>query len=163
MHIDWSKRDLEETIKNSKNTSKEELLNYLGVPCNEITMGIISGFIEKNDLISAGNKVEVFKVEVESEEEALEILLKSAKMGFIIGEKEIELNRAWIHDDEDECIGETNFVVKESYLKKILPQITDDDYEDFIDVYEPETDGEKIYKKALSDNEIVEDIGEFYY
>lgn len=163
MHIDWSKRDLEETIKNSKNTSKEELLNYLGIPCNEITMGIISGFIEKNDLISAGNKVEVFKVEVESEEEALEILLKSAKMGFIIGEKEIELNRAWIHDDEDECIGETNFVVKESYLKKILPQITDDDYEDFIDVYEPETDGEKIYKKALSDNEIVEDIGEFYY
>ena len=163
MDIDWSKKNLEEIIKNSKATSKEELLNYLGIPCNEITMGIISGFIEKNDLISAGNKMEVSRIKVESEEEALEILLKSARMGFVVGEKQIELNRAWIHDDEDECIGETNFVVKESYLKKILPQITDDDYEDFLDVYEPETDGEKIYQIALSDNEIVEDIGEFYY
>lgn len=102
-------------------------------------------------------------VKVESEEEAHQILKKASKMGAFIGNKEIELNRAWVFNNEEECIGETNFVVKESYLKKILPQITDEDYEDFLDVYEPETDGEKIYQIALSDNKIIEDIGKNYY
>lgn len=75
---------------------------------------------------------------------------------------EYELNREWIYDDEGEPIGETNFVVPAAWLFELFnKEYADkfDSFEEFIDVYEPETDGEFIYKKAIEDGELIEDFG----
>lgn len=76
---------------------------------------------------------------------------------------EYELNRAWIYDDEhDDTIGETLFVVLEDWLldtynKHFKNQY--DTFENFLDCYEPETDGEFIYQKAVQDGVLQEDLG----
>lgn len=80
-------------------------------------------------------------------------------------ECQYELNRAWIHDEEeDEIIGETNFVVPADWLEKVFKKHFSKDYpsyslEEFLDVYEPETDGEFIYQEAIKDDALIEDLG----
>lgn len=72
-----------------------------------------------------------------------------------------QLNRAWIYDkNDDEIIGETNFVIRTEYLNKIFKELFSDDYKDlnsFLDVYEPEIEGELIYQRAWADGEIIEE------
>jgi hypothetical protein len=87
-------------------------------------------------------------------------------------EMEYELNRAWVYDDEDDDpIGETNFVVPAGWFVNTFNKLNNEnkfickyeDFEDFIDSYEPETDGELIYQKAIEDGVLKEDIGVVYY
>ena len=77
---------------------------------------------------------------------------------------EYELNREYIVDDGGEAIGETNFVVSASWLmanlETICPNVclnTEQDIEDFLNWYEPEIDGEAIYRAAKLADEIVEE------
>lgn len=88
-------------------------------------------------------------------------------------EVEYELNRAWIHgeEDDDDVIGETNFVVPAEWLFRIFDKLNNenkfvckyDDFEDFEETYEPETDGELIYLCAVKDGVLKEDIGVVLY
>lgn len=86
-------------------------------------------------------------------------------------EMEYELNRAWIYSrGSDEPIGEKNFVVTAEFLcdlweyfKKALGYPQDYTLDDFLTVYEPETDGEFIYQFAKRNGELVEDLGSVYY
>jgi hypothetical protein len=79
-------------------------------------------------------------------------------------EKQLELNRGWIYAEDDiDCendpIGEKNFVISEEYFLSIFSELFPNErsLEDFLDVYEPETDGEKIYQRALADGKLIED------
>ena len=80
---------------------------------------------------------------------------------------EYELNRAWIYDEEDdEIIGETNFVVPGKWLKDLYEMYYRDEYGDFdtfLMLYEPKTEGEFIYKKAITDSVLIEDLGGVLY
>lgn len=79
---------------------------------------------------------------------------------------EYELNRAWINDEDGESIGETNFVVPALWLLQIFKKFFSHHYstfEQFLEMYEPETDGKFIYQKAIEDNSLTEDLGAVYY
>lgn len=81
---------------------------------------------------------------------------------------EIELNRCWLYgSDDDEPIGETNFVVSELFVKenyKNCPNAEENDsYDEFLETYVPEEDGQFLYELAKEKNHIIEDIGENYY
>jgi hypothetical protein len=79
---------------------------------------------------------------------------------------EYELNRAWILDEEEEPIGETNFVVPGKWLKELYDQQFVSEYDslnEFLEVYEPEVDGELIYQAAIKDNVLIEDFGIVMY
>ena len=79
---------------------------------------------------------------------------------------EHELNRAWILDEDDEPIGETNFVVPTKWLVELYNDKYANDYDsfdEFIDVYEPETEGEFIYQAAIKDGVLIEDLGVVMY
>lgn len=84
---------------------------------------------------------------------------------------EHELNREWIYDDDEEVVGETNFVVPTKWLIEIFNELNNNnkfvckynDFEDFEEVYEPETDGELIYQKAIADGVLKEDLGIVMY
>lgn len=86
-------------------------------------------------------------------------------------EREYELNRAWILDKDEEAVGETNFVVLADWLVSTFDKLNNEnkfickyeDFEDFIDSYEPETDGELIYQKAIKDGMLKEDLGIVMY
>ena len=91
----------------------------------------------------------------------------------MIIEVEHELNRAWIYDeyDEDESIGETNFVVPTNWLIDTFEKLNNEkkfvckyeDFEDFEKSYEPETDGELIYQCAIKEGMLKEDLGIVMY
>lgn len=74
---------------------------------------------------------------------------------------ETQLNRAWIYDENgNELVGETNFVICTEYLNKIFKELFSDDYKDlnsFLDIYEPEIEGELIYQRAKADGKIIEE------
>ena len=74
-----------------------------------------------------------------------------------------ELNREWLYDEDDEIIGERNFVVKVDYFNRIFSELfPNENLDEFLDWYEPETDGEKIYQKALSDGETMLEFVTFH-
>lgn len=76
-------------------------------------------------------------------------------------EGELELNREWIYDDpDDDPVAERNFVIPEKYFNEIFPELfpDEDDIEEFLDIYEPETDGEKIYQRAKKDGKIIDEF-----
>ena len=89
----------------------------------------------------------------------------------IIMEFGYELNRAWILDEDEDTIGETNFVVPTDWLEKTFYKLNNknefickyDDFEDFIESYEPETDGELIYQQAIKDGALKENLGIVMY
>lgn len=74
---------------------------------------------------------------------------------------EFELNRKWILDEETgEPIGETNFIVPGDWLEDLFSEKFASSYSDFdtfLEEYEPETDGELIYQRALKDGVLVND------
>lgn len=80
---------------------------------------------------------------------------------------ELTLNREWIYEDEEhnnDPIGENNFVIENEYFIKIFKELfpKENDVEDFLDVYCPETDGEKMYQRALKDNKIIDEFRTTY-
>lgn len=80
---------------------------------------------------------------------------------------EYELNRSWVYNKYDDIIGETNFVVPTKWLASTFEKLNSErkfshiysDFQDFIDIYTPETDGELIYQCAIKDNALIEDLG----
>ena len=81
-------------------------------------------------------------------------------------EFEYELNREWICDDDGEAVGETNFVVPADWLAKLYDEKFSEQYgsfDDFMDAYEPEVDGEFIYQAAIKDGVLKEDLGIVMY
>lgn len=88
----------------------------------------------------------------------------------MIIECEHELNRGWIYDEE-EIIGETNFIVPTNWLKETFDNLNNDNQficyydnlNDFLRTYEPETDGELIYQNAIADGVLKEDLGVVIY
>ena len=84
---------------------------------------------------------------------------------------EYELNRAWVYArGSDEPIGEKNFVVTKEFLNNFwgffrekLGYPKESTLEEFLDVYEPERDGEFVYQVAKRNGELVEDLGKVYY
>jgi len=73
---------------------------------------------------------------------------------------EFELNRKWILDSEGEPIGETNFVVPAKWLRELYDVEYANNYDsldEFLEIYEPETDGEFIYQKAIKDGILIDD------
>lgn len=86
-------------------------------------------------------------------------------------EFEYELNREWIYDEDGEIIGETNFVVPTKWLVEAFNKLNNEDkfvcsydnFEDFIETYEPETDGELIYQSAVADGVLKSDLGIVMY
>lgn len=102
--------------------------------------------------------------EFEDDEDDEDLIEESIKV-----EVQYELNRAWIYDDNDETIGETNFVVPGNWLINFFNDNRKDkywfikDFEEFLDMYEPEEDGELIYQAAMKDEVLIEDIGVVIY
>ena len=81
--------------------------------------------------------------------------------GKCIIEVQFELNRAWIYNDTcDDPVGEKNFVISKKYFLSIFPKLfpLEKDIDRFLDVYEPETDGEKIYQQAVRDGQIIDEF-----
>lgn len=81
-------------------------------------------------------------------------------------EFEYELNREWIYDEDGEAIGEVNFVVPADWLRKLYDRRYVNEYnsfDDFINCYEPEVDGEFIYQEAIKDKALKEDLGIVMY
>ena len=81
---------------------------------------------------------------------------------------ELELNRGWIIDEEtEEEIGETNFVVPTKWTKDLFERKYSDKYynsfEEFLEAYEPEVDGEFIYQQAIKEGVLIEDLGVVMY
>lgn len=76
---------------------------------------------------------------------------------------ELELNRAWVYNKDGEVIGETNFIVSGEFAKKAFQKLNSEhklvceysDFEEFIETYEPETDGEALYQMALAENQLI--------
>ena len=86
-------------------------------------------------------------------------------MGFAI-ELEYELNRGWIYDENDEPIGEINFVVPAGWLANLYNKHFANVYGDIdslLTLYEPEEEGEFIYQKAIEDGVLKEDLGVMMY
>ncbi len=79
---------------------------------------------------------------------------------------DIELNRAWIYggDEDGEPIGEKNFVIDVDYLESIFDELfpEEESMDEFLETYEPETDGEKIYQRALQDGKITSEKDTLY-
>ena len=74
---------------------------------------------------------------------------------------QLVLNRAWIYSDSaEDPVGEKNFVISKKYFLSIFPKLfpMEKDIDRFLDVYEPETDGEKIYQQAVRDGQIIEEF-----
>lgn len=72
------------------------------------------------------------------------------------------LNRKWIVDDDDEVIGEVNFIVPGEWLENLFNKVFANEYSslgNFLKVYTPEIDGEFIYQKAVEDGVLIEDLG----
>ena len=82
-------------------------------------------------------------------------------------EFEYELNRAWVYgEDDDEPIGETNFVVNAGFLKGVYDAEFKERYstfEIFLDAYVPEEDGQRVYELASSSGNLKEDLGIVMY
>ncbi len=79
---------------------------------------------------------------------------------------DIELNRAWIYGEEKdgEPIGEKNFVVDVDYLESIFDELfpNEKSMDEFLEVYEPETNGEKIYQRAVKDGKVTSERTTLY-
>ena len=76
---------------------------------------------------------------------------------------ELELNRKWLYDKEGNEIGETLFVVPCEWLTDVYNEYFKeryDSFEEFLNVYIPEEEGEFIYQKSIEDKVIIEDVGE---
>ena len=75
-------------------------------------------------------------------------------------ELQLELNRTWIYrESAEDPVGEKNFVIPLKYFLYIFPKLfpAEHDIYHFLNVYEPETDGEKIYQQAVRDKQIIEE------
>ena len=99
---------------------------------------------------------------VSGEEKEMKALVAGLRAGGIPVTNEIQLNRLWDCDEDGEPIGQHAFVVTEDYAKKVYNELFADRYEsfeEFLDVYEPETEGQAIYDRAIADGVL---INEFY-
>ena len=81
----------------------------------------------------------------------------------MLSKLELELNRKWLYNEEGDEIGETLFVVPYKWLMSIYQEHFSERYisfEEFLNVYIPEEEGEFVYQKSIEDKTIIKDIGE---
>lgn len=74
---------------------------------------------------------------------------------------EFELNNKWITNDENNIIGEANFVVADKFLIDLYFIYFKDRFtclKDLIDLYIPEIEGEFIYQVAKITNNLISDL-----
>lgn len=83
---------------------------------------------------------------------------------------EFELNFGYVYDDDEEIIGEKNFVVSAEWLfanvGKICKNValeTEQDINDFLNWYDPEDDGRAIFEAALVDGALIENAFVTWY
>lgn len=79
---------------------------------------------------------------------------------------EIEMNREWLYNDNDNNIGEINFVVSKKFAEEFYNSNYKEKYptfKDFLSAYIPEEEGQELYSYALSCNGLIDDLGEVYY
>ena len=99
---------------------------------------------------------------VSGEEKEMRAFVAGLRVSGIPVTNELQLNRRWEYDNDGETIGQHAFVVTEDYAKKVYEELFADRYDsfkDFLDVYEPETEGQAIYDKAAADGVLID---EFY-
>lgn len=98
---------------------------------------------------------------ISGEEKKMETLAANLRMNNIPVTNEIQLNRRYDYDENDEIIGQQAFVVTEDYARKIYDKLFAHRYgsfEDFLDAYIPETEGQTIYERAIDDNALLDDF-----
>ena len=98
---------------------------------------------------------------VSGEEKEMEALATNLRMNNIPVTNEIQLNRRYDYDENDEIIGQQAFVVTEDYARKIYEKLFAHRYRSFealLDVYTPETDGQTLYERAVDDNALIDDF-----
>ena len=117
-------------------------------------------FVKKTDFDRAFGAI----ISAEKDDVIRDFAIKEQE-GVVIGihiKRELELNRAWIYGNgpDEEPTGETNFVIPEDYFVAIFDKLfpRENDISFFLEVYEPETDGEKIYQQAKKDGKIIEEF-----
>lgn len=86
---------------------------------------------------------------------------------------EVAMNRLWLYDENGEIVGEVNFAISSEFAKKAYDAyfdkqyFTDTDgntvkvfksYEEFINVYTPEKEGNDMYLIALENDAIIEEF-----
>ena len=83
-----------------------------------------------------------------------------------------ELNRAWIYNKSDNSrIGATIFVMSTENAKQAFEKlkaqnklsIVYENFHTFLEMYNPEKDGEEMYQYAKENNLLTDDIGEVIY
>lgn len=83
---------------------------------------------------------------------------------------EFELNFGYIYDENEEVVGEKNFVVSAEWLFENIGKIctnvsleTVEDIMDFLNWYDPEEDGRAIFEAALVDGVLIENAFVTWY
>lgn len=75
---------------------------------------------------------------------------------------ELVLNHGWVYENgiTHEPTAERNFVISHDYFVSIFSTLFPDknDIDLFLEVYEPESDGEKIYRQALEDGQVLDEF-----
>ena len=116
------------------------------------------GEIKLNSTVKCGGKILGYSY-IRGYEESIDKLYE-------FDDLEIEMNRAWLYDENDNDIGETNFIVTKKVAEDFYLENYKDKYEtfkDFLTCYVPEEEGQALYSYALSCNALVDDLGEVYY
>lgn len=75
------------------------------------------------------------------------------------------LNRGWVYNKNHDVIGEQNFIVPGKWLRDLYERKYIDKYESFenlLDTYDPDTDGEAIYRTAFSDRVLIKDTAYYH-
>jgi hypothetical protein len=75
-------------------------------------------------------------------------------------ENELELTKHREYNDHEEMIREDTFVVSDEYLQTAFSNMfskTYDDVNQFLDAYDPEIEGQELYKQAFEDDELILD------
>ncbi len=77
---------------------------------------------------------------------------------------EYELTKEVVYDDDIEIIAEYTYIVSAEWLSKLYKEhlvkmfnCEDLDFEEFLDVYDPEVEGTAIYHLAKSEGQIIEE------
>lgn len=125
--------------------------------------------------VGPGYMIEDFYDQFDDEQNLVEFAKFCDATGIKLEDVQLELNRAWIYNKENEDgepIGETNFVVPEVWCRQLFKNNREEinklgmhasNYEDFIEIYEPETQGEYMYQKAKEDGVLIEESAVNYY
>lgn len=83
---------------------------------------------------------------------------------------EFELNFGYIYNEDEEIVGEKNFVVSAQWLFANIGKVcknvvleTEQDIDNFLNWYDPENDGRAIFEAALVDDALIKNAFVTWY